>query len=113
MILPKVNLFVPCKKNSRKESSTINSIDLLGEPSEESTRVTSSHYERHKRRMDNLRALEVIRQKGYKVCSIRAPYHFRINDILDIYTTNNRYHIIGTERRGSYVNVEEVIDKVI
>lgn len=48
--------------------------------------------------------------KGYQIRRF-TPYHFRINDRLDIFPVNRRWHDIKENRRGGYDDVFKFVSK--
>lgn len=56
-------------------------------------------------RTDDIMAL---RDRGFTVRAL-TPYHFRINNVLDLYPTCNRFHNLLTQKRGSYQTVEKIV----
>jgi hypothetical protein len=40
-----------------------------------------------------------------------TPYHFRINEILDVYPVNQRWHDIKANERGSYYDIFDFVKK--
>ncbi len=54
---------------------------------------------RHKRRGRWHQAMDSLISKGIPVRKI-TPYQYRIEDWLDIYPSNKRYHIISSGARG-------------
>lgn len=51
-----------------------------------------------------------LRKRGWQVREI-TPFQFRINDVLDLYPTNRRWHHLKTNRRGGYGR--ETIDNLL
>lgn len=49
-----------------------------------------------------------LRENGYKI-EIKTPYHFRINDALDIYPQNRRYHDLIGGLRGDYDDIFKLV----
>lgn len=55
--------------------------------------------EKEKRRQRIVQKILNLRKKGYRVVEL-TPYQFRINNQLDIYPVNGKYHNIKTGERG-------------
>lgn len=51
-----------------------------------------------------------LREKGFKV-EQKSEYHFRINGVLDIWPTHNRWHYLKENSRGGYPHVNALIDR--
>jgi len=56
--------------------------------------------------------IEALSSLGYKVDK-KNDYHYRIDDLIDVWPIHNRYHNIKTNKRGGYKNVTEFIKKQI
>ena len=69
--------------------------------------------DRTKRRSTNMKALIKLKAKGYKVVCMHELYQYRINRVLDIYTTNNKYHYLPKDKRGKYDTVDEIVKKYV
>lgn len=54
-----------------------------------------------------------LREMGYKIEVIAWNWHFRINDSLDVWIPNAKWHDIKTQKRGSWrgKNLKEAIIK--
>ena len=68
------------------------------------------------RRLERLRPrteeILALTNLGYKVKQF-TPYHFRIDDLIDVFPIHNRYHKLIYNKRGGYRNVTEFIKKSI
>lgn len=53
------------------------------------------------RREAGIAGLEAL-FKSYSIVNVNAGYHFRVNDMLDLFPTNYRFHNLRTGKRGSY-----------
>jgi len=51
-----------------------------------------------------------LRSKGYLVKEL-TPYQFRINLVLDVYPTHNRWHDLPLKKRGDCANLAAFIRK--
>lgn len=72
------------------------------------TETKIKEWEEHKKEMGKMREnrrkqfiqiLPVFRKLGFVVREI-SPFQYRVNDILDIYPSNKRYHDLKTHVRG-------------
>lgn len=61
---------------------------------------------RAKRRTHNTPDVLALRDAGYTVREV-SPFHFRVNDTLDLFPTNRRFHWLPTNRRGFYTSAAE------
>lgn len=50
--------------------------------------------------------------KIYQI-KILTPYQFRFNNEIDIYPTNQKYHILKSGKRGEYRNLEKFLKKYL
>lgn len=48
--------------------------------------------------------IERLKTKGYRIHEF-TPYQFRINDVLDIYPMNKKWHDLVNNKRGAYTEV--------
>jgi hypothetical protein len=53
--------------------------------------------------------LAALRTEGHVVVAF-TPYHYRIDDKLDLYPVSRRYHWRETDERGDYPSITEVVD---
>ena len=77
------------------------------------TEMWRSHrHEMQERRSDrrSRRTMDILAlaDRGFTVREL-TPYHFRINEALDLYPTCNRYHNLKTQRRGGYQTVAMIV----
>lgn len=49
-----------------------------------------------------------LARNGYDVQEL-TPYQFRINDALDLYPTQRRFHNLKTQRRGRYYSALVIV----
>ncbi len=51
-----------------------------------------------------------LMDEGYEFEELN-PYQFRINDQIDLYPTNSKYHVLKTNKRGYYTekNLSQII----
>lgn len=56
---------------------------------------------RQGRRDRNTPAIEALQSHGFAVRKL-TDCQYRVNDVLDLFPTNRRYHYIPTNKRGSY-----------
>lgn len=61
------------------------------------------------RRTEKLLALN---HRGVHVLRV-TDYQFRVNEILDIYPTNKKYHVLETGERGEYQDIYDLVKRVI
>jgi len=50
-------------------------------------------------------------KQGFSVEKLN-DYQFRVNDAVDLYPTSRKFHILGTNERGRYDNLQTILDKV-
>ena len=67
--------------------------------------------ERRQKRLP-VRTKEIIdlRNKGFKI-EQKSEYHFRINDILDVWPTHNRWHYLKENSRGGFGHIRGLIER--
>lgn len=39
----------------------------------------------------------------------KSEYHYRINDVLDVFPVNNKYHVLALNKRGKYNNINNLL----
>lgn len=54
---------------------------------------------RERRRIQFDKIVESLRLQGYSIRHV-SPYQIRINEMLDIYPSNKRWHFLGDNSRG-------------
>lgn len=59
---------------------------------------------------DHKEAQRERREKGFRV-EQKSEYHFRINGVLDVWPTNNRWHYLKENSRGGYPHVNALIQR--
>jgi hypothetical protein len=57
--------------------------------------------------------LTKLKESGYLVIPMNPPYQYRISGILDVYPANARYHFIKTNKRGSFLKLEDLVNKYL
>lgn len=60
------------------------------------------------RRSGNTREIEALRDEGFTVRRLNEC-QFRIDEQLDLFPTNRRYHFIPRNKRGSYKKARDVV----
>jgi len=65
--------------------------------------------DRQTRRSHGWYELDRLSKKGFNVRNMNRAMQFRINDILDIYPTNRRWHNLETGERGGYETVYKFV----
>lgn len=86
----------------------------MGDMGEIFREMREEQKERRAKRLP-VRAAQILslRDKGYMVEEL-SPYQFRVNGIVDLYPTHNRYHHLKSNRRGGYRDaVQFVLQNVI
>lgn len=65
-----------------------------------------------RKRMNEYEVLKDFEEiMGYDIISL-TPYQFRVNNELDIYPTNKKYHILSSGKRGVYDDLEDFLVKM-
>lgn len=54
-------------------------------------------------------AIKILSNKGFHVKQF-SDHHFRINGKVDVWPSKNKYHVLGTDKRGKYRAIEEIIE---
>lgn len=67
---------------------------------EAAKRANEYHKIQEKNKQDTVKKLK----EKYEVKEL-SPYQWRINGIIDIYPTNERYHLLKVNKRGEYNNL--------
>lgn len=68
--------------------------------------MRTDHQWRNSRvRKSETKDIKALESKGYKIKRI-TPYCFRINNSVDVFPTNRRFHVLKTGLRGTYAEVE-------
>ena len=49
-----------------------------------------------------------LRKHGFRVEEL-TPYCYRVNGVIDLYPTHNRYHNLSNGRRGGYPDAERFV----
>lgn len=65
---------------------------------------------RQKRNFTVGRVIKMMSKEGFEITQF-TDYHFRVNDILDIWPAGANYHNIKTGKRGTYREVKDLIRK--
>ena len=52
--------------------------------------------------------IEELKKEGFRVRKL-TDFQFRINELLDVYPTHNRFHDLKRKRRGGFRNVSEFV----
>lgn len=73
--------------------------------------VSSPDDSSDQRRAKGVYELKRLSDKGYDVQNLNKGYQFRINNRLDVYPTNKRYHDIKTGKRGGYSTIHDFVVK--
>ena len=65
---------------------------------------------RDKRVEDATQIFNQLKKDGYKV-EFKTEYHIRINDTLDLFPVNKKFHNVKTNKRGKYSNIISIIQQ--
>lgn len=94
--------------NKTKQTQKVDDDDDMGE-------MWKAHREDQKaRRAQRLpvrtKEIENLEKLGYKIQQF-SDFQFRVNGVLDLYPTSNRFHFLPNNKRGGYSNTQEVCKK--
>lgn len=83
----------------------------------ETSEMWKEEREAYKQRRDKrlaIRTKEILAltEFGYTV-EMKSEYQYRINDIVDVFPVNNRFHDIRTNHRGHYNNIKPFLLKAL
>jgi len=63
---------------------------------------------RQPHRSNQRRCLDRLITLGYQVKEL-TPYQYRINETLDLFITNNKYHDLKNNERGEYTRIDDIV----
>ena len=87
----------------------------MSEESESWQQYKSEQKERRQKRLP-IATEEIMNLESHGfIVKEKTPYQFRINDVVDVYPTHRRFHVIKSGKRGnySYGKLLEQIKKLI
>jgi len=72
----------------------------------------AQQHRRHLRLPKRTGEIEELRADNFRVRRLTA-YQFRVDEALDLYPIHRRYHVLATNKRGTYQSAKQIAVRVL